>query len=63
MYFNDINGIMKTSEIYFDPFLWSLFIASSKTSLKTVLLQNGNILPSEILVYAAYIEETYENMN
>ena len=44
------------------PEEWRLFIDSSKLSLNTVLLHNGNMLPSMLVGYAADIKETYENM-
>ncbi|GFG37027.1 hypothetical protein Cfor_05729 [Coptotermes formosanus] len=40
---------------------WRLFIDSSKTSLKVVLLHNGNKFPSVPLAYATNMKETYEN--
>ncbi len=41
---------------------WRLFIDSSKTSLKAVLLNNGNDLPSVPVAYATSMKETYENL-
>ena len=43
---NNINGLMAALNIVHDPDEWRLFIDSSKTSLKAVLLHNGNDLPS-----------------
>jgi len=39
-----------------------LFIDSSKTSLKTVLLHNGNKFPSVPIAYGTNLKETYENL-
>jgi hypothetical protein len=39
---------------------WRLFIDSSKVSVKTVLLLNGNKLPSIPLVHAVHMKETYK---
>jgi hypothetical protein len=41
---------------------WRLFIDSSKTSLKVVLLHNGNKFPPVPLACATNVKETYENM-
>ena len=45
-YCNDIDGLMVALRITHDPDEWRLFIDSSKTSLKAVLLHNGNVLSS-----------------
>jgi len=45
------------------PEQWRLFIDASKTSLKAVLLHNGNKLPSIPVAYAPSIKETYTAMN
>ena len=45
-----------------DPDEWRLFIDSSKTSLKAVLLHNGNVLPSIPVGHAIHMKETYESM-
>ncbi|UYV76216.1 hypothetical protein LAZ67_13003055 [Cordylochernes scorpioides] len=41
---------------------WRLFVDSSKISLKTVLLHNGNKFPSVPIAHASNMKETYENM-
>ena len=58
---NDIDGLMQTLNINHNPLDWRLFIDSYKLSLKTVLLHNGNILPSIPVGHAAH-KESYENM-
>ena len=45
------------------PEQWRLFIDASKTSLKAVLLHNGNKLPSIPVVYAPSTKEMYTTMN
>ena len=45
------------------PEQWRLFIDTSKTSLKAVLLHNGSKLPSIPVAYAPSIKETYTTMN
>jgi len=45
------------------PEQWRLFIDASKTSLKAVLLHNGNKLPSIPVAYAPSTKETYTTMN
>lgn len=59
---NNINGLMGAINIVYDPCDWRLFIDSSKTSLKAVLLHNGNALPSIPVGYAVHMKETYDNM-
>lgn len=41
---------------------WRLFIDASKTSLKAVLLHNGNRQPSVPLVYSANLKESYASI-
>ena len=41
---------------------WRLFIDASKSSLKAVLLHNGNTKPSVPLAYAVNMKESYESM-
>ena len=41
---------------------WRLFIDSSKSGLKTVLLHNANEYPSVPVAYSRIMKETYENM-
>ena len=41
---------------------WRLFIDSSKTSLKILLLHNGNKFPSASLAYATNMKESYEKI-
>ena len=41
---------------------WRLFIYSTKTSLKTVLLHNGIKFPSVPIAYATNMKKTYENL-
>ena len=41
---------------------WRLFIDSNKTSLKAVLLHNGDTKPSVPVAYAVNMKESYESM-
>ncbi|XP_065449041.1 uncharacterized protein LOC103306399 isoform X1 [Chrysemys picta bellii] len=59
---NNIDGVMAALNIVPDPDEWRLFIDSSKTSLKAVLLHNGNVLPSIPVGHAVHMKETYDNM-
>ena len=45
-----------------NPADWGLFIDSSKTSLKAVLLHNGNIKPSIPVGHSILRKETYNTM-
>ncbi|GBM15585.1 hypothetical protein AVEN_95228-1 [Araneus ventricosus] len=46
-----------------DPHKWRLFIDSSITSLKVVLLAIRNDLPSVPVAYSVDMKETYENIS
>ena len=59
---NDIDGLMSAYGITHDPDEWGLFTDLSKTSLKTVLLHNGNVLLSIPVGHAVHMKETYDNM-
>ena len=59
---NNINGLMESLGIKYEHTQWRLFIDSSKTSLKGVLLHNGNSEPSVPVGYAPHMKETYENI-
>ena len=48
--------------IEYDKQEWRLFIDASKTSIKAVLLHNGNRYPSLPLAYSVTMRENYENM-
>ena len=41
---------------------WRLFINSSKTSLKAVLLHNGNVISSLPIAHVVNMKEAYEAM-
>ena len=45
-----------------NPVDWRLFIDSSKTSLKAVLLHNGNTKPSIPVGYSIVRKETYDTI-
>jgi len=45
------------------PEQWRLFIDASETSLKAVLLPNGNKLPSIPVAYAPSTKEMFTTMN
>ena len=57
------NELMIELKIPSDQKKWKLFIDSSKTSLKVVLLANGNDLPSVLIAYSMSVKETHENIN
>jgi len=57
----DVDGLMmSTLNIVHDPHEWRLFIDSSKTSVKAVLLHNGNLLPSIPVGHSVHLKETYD---
>jgi hypothetical protein len=59
---NDVDDLMTALNINHKPEEWRLFIDSSKSSLKAVLLHNGNVLPSIPVDYAVNMKESYDNM-
>ena len=60
--FSNINGVMATLNIEYGPCDWRLFIDSSKTSLKGVLMRYRNSKPYIPIGYAAQMKETYGNI-
>lgn len=62
-YCNDIETLMSELNIPYETQDWRLFIDGSKTSLKAVLLHNGNKYASVPIAYSTVLKETYENMN
>ena len=58
----DIYGLMQSLDQQYEPSEWRLFIDSNKTSLKAVLLHNGNRKPSVPIAYCTKTKETYEKM-
>jgi hypothetical protein len=61
-YCKDVDGLMTCFGKQHFAEEWRLFIDSSKTSLKAVLLHNGNKLSSIPVGYSAHMKETYDNM-
>ncbi|GBM06165.1 hypothetical protein AVEN_167059-1 [Araneus ventricosus] len=59
----DIDGLLKDLRIAHEPNEWRLFIDDSKLSLKAVLLNYGDELPSIPVAHAIYMKETYHNLN
>jgi hypothetical protein len=62
-YCKDIEGLMDEMHMRHSPEQWRLFIDTSKTSPKAVLLHNGNKLASIPVAYAPSTKETYTTMN
>jgi len=62
-YCKDTDGLMDAMHMRHSPEQWRLFIDASKTSLKAVLLHNGNTLSSVPVEYAPSTKETYTTMN
>ncbi|GBO19644.1 hypothetical protein AVEN_267266-1 [Araneus ventricosus] len=62
VYCCDIDGLLKELRIAHEPNEWWLLIDASKLSLKAVLLNNGNELPSIPVAHAVCMKETYHNL-
>jgi len=58
----DVDGLMDTLGIKYDPQEWRLFIDSSELSLKAVLLHNGNQHPCIPVGHAVHMKDTYGNL-
>ncbi|GBM00703.1 hypothetical protein AVEN_150878-1 [Araneus ventricosus] len=56
------SNIKDPAESAHEPNDWGLFIDALKLSLKAVLLNNGNELPSIPVAHAVYMKETYHNL-
>ena len=61
-YCTDINGLMTELGCEYKSDEWRLFIDSSKSSLKAVLLFNGNTNPSVPVVQAVEMKERCQTM-
>lgn len=53
---------MRKFEIRYDPNDWRIFIDSSKSSLKVVLLNSGNFYAPIPIGHSATLQEKYENL-
>ncbi|GBO17295.1 hypothetical protein AVEN_252030-1 [Araneus ventricosus] len=60
---NAVQGLMKCFDIEYDQPEWRLFIDSSKTSLKAVLLHNGNSFASLPLGHSVHSAENYNDLS
>ena len=61
-YCSDIDSLMNELGIQHIPNEWRLFIDSSKSSLQTELLHNGNDYPSVPIGHSVHMRESFENM-
>ncbi|GBM21862.1 hypothetical protein AVEN_32850-1 [Araneus ventricosus] len=57
-----MDGLLKELRIAHEPNEWRLFRDALKLSLKAVLLNNGNEIPSIPVAPAVYMKETYHNL-
>ncbi|ESO02093.1 hypothetical protein HELRODRAFT_161324 [Helobdella robusta] len=62
-YCTDVDGLMSSLGIKHIVEEWRLFIDTSKTCLKAVLLHNRNRYASIPVDYSTHMKETYENMS
>ena len=63
VYCSDIAGLMSEFGIEYKKGEWRLFIDSSKTSLKAVLLNNGKTYASLPVPHSVHLKESYENLD
>jgi hypothetical protein len=61
-YCNNICGVDNVLDPEYYTSEWKLIIDSSKISLKAVVLQNGNKVPSVPLAYETNMKENYKNL-
>lgn len=59
---NDVKGLTEKLGLPYDTDQWRLFIDSSKTSLKAVLLHNSNKYASIPIAHSVHLKESYENV-
>lgn len=60
----DVKGLMSNMGLQqYTPYDWRLFIDSSKRSLKSVLLHNGNKFGSIPIAYSTKLKEAYANIS
>lgn len=59
----DIDALMTEIGFQHVPHEWRLFIDSSKTSLKAVLLHNGSTKPSIPMAHSVETKETYDSVS
>lgn len=62
VYCTNVEGLMSKLGYNYSPDQWRLFIDSSKSSLKAVLLHIGNDLSSVPAAYGIHVKETYVNL-
>lgn len=62
VYCKNISGLMREMGMVYEADKWRLFIDSSKSSLKAVLLNFDNSLPPIPIAYAIGMKETYDTM-
>lgn len=62
VYCSDILALIDEFGIEYKKEDWRLFIDSSKTSLKAVLLHNGNMYASIPVGHSVHMKESYENL-
>lgn len=63
VYCNNIpEVVIKLGATSYEKEEWRLFIDSSKSSLKGVLLHNSNMLASVPVAHSVHLKETYENL-
>ena len=62
VYCHNVADLLQAMGCTYEPTEWQFFIDSSKTSLKCVLLHNGNRYAAILISHFAYRKETYENM-
>ena len=63
MFCHDIGGLLHIMDCVYDPKKRRLFIDSLKTSLKCILLHNGNKYATVPMIHSVYLKKTYENKN
>lgn len=61
-YSENIHGLFNELNEQYDATEWRLFIDSSKSALKAVLLHIGNDKPSVPIVYAPSAKESYDTL-
>jgi hypothetical protein len=62
VYCKDVTALLNALGVEHVPSQWRLFIDSSKTSLKAILLNNGNNYASTPIAHSVHHKESYESV-
>jgi hypothetical protein len=62
VYCKDISGLISCFGVHYDTSDWRLFTDSSLSSLKDVLLHNGNVFAPIPVAHSIHLKKTYDSL-